>query len=288
MTKEAEIFALALDAGAQPQRVREVKMSLSVGAMVVGRDGYWLSTDDMSKGVCGGRVVWLGRDAPKAVPVSEIGCLSGPVRAPGAEALWGVRKSYTHPMDPVVARGAPPGGLSPMPRGFDGDVELIATTGEDVYFAFDDGGVKRRSPEGKMEDVYLPLSPSATMYSRGLAVHGDHLYLLSGPSRGGLDLLRMPRKGGHGKRDKITSFDVKDAAPRLYATDGGVVVELSLKDRRKQLLLVDPRGVCPHAELPPPDLSGNVVVEGGVVYTLRDGGITASSLGARASTAAGH
>lgn len=288
MSKEAEIFALALEEGAQPQRVREVKLSVSVGAMVVGRDGYWLGTDDMSKGVCGGRVVWLGRDAPKAVPASEIGCLSGPVRASGAEALWGVRKSYTHPMDPVVAKGAPPGGLSPMPRGFKGDIEVIATTSEGVYFAFDDFEVKFRSPEGTMVDVHLPLSPSSTQYARGLAAHGEHLYLLSGPFRGGLDLFRMPRKGGHGKRDKITSFEAKDAVPRLYATEGGVVVELSQKGKPWQLLLVDPRGICPPAELPPPALSGNVVAEGGVVYTLRDGGITASSLGARASTAAGH
>ena len=282
LSKEGEIFSLALgEADAKPQRVRGFKIPTSVSAMVVGREGYWLGVDNMNQPICGSRVLWLGRDAEKTAPASEIGCLSGPVRAPGAEALWGVRKSYTSPMTPVVAKGAPPGGIAQMPRGFDGDVEVIATTAEGVYFAFDNGEVKMRTPGGEMKDLFLPLSPRETQFARALAVHGEHIYLLSGPSRGGLELFRLPRKGGHGTRDKIASFDVKDSSSVLQATDGAVLLSLTQRGKPGQLLLLDPAGSCPQVELSPPERAGSVVVDRGVVYTLHREGILASPLGAR-------
>lgn len=284
VSKEGQIFSLALGGGdAPPQRVRGFKIPTSVTSMVVGRDGYWLGVDNMNQPTCGSRVLWLGRDAEKTTPASEIGCLSGPVRAPGAEALWGVRKSYTAPMTPVVAKGAPPGGLSQMPQGFDGDVEVIATTGEGVYFGFDNGEVKMRSPGGEMKDLFLPLSPRSTQFARALAVHGEHIYLLSGPSGGGLDLFQLPRKGGHGKRDKIASFDVKESTSSLHATDGAVLLSLTQRGKPSKLLLIDPAGSCPQVELSPPELSGGMVVDRGVVYVLRREGILASPLGARAA-----
>jgi hypothetical protein len=284
LSREVKIFSLALDGGdAQPQRVKGLKIPTSVASMVVGRDGYWLGVDDMYQPICTGRVLWLGRDAEKTTLASEIGCLSGPVRAPGAEALWGMRKSEITPMDPVVAKGAPPGGLLRMPRGFQGDVGVIATTSEGVYFAFDNGEVTMRTPGGEMKDLFLPLSPSSTQFARALAVHGDHIYLLSGPSGGGLDLFQLPRKGGHGKRDKIASFDVKDSISSLYATDGAVLLSLNLRGKPSKLLFIDPAGSCPQVELSPPELPGDMVVDRGVVYVLRAEGILASPLGARSA-----
>ena len=78
------------------------------------------------------------------------------------------------------------------------------------------------------------------------------------------------------------TFDVESSLAALHATDSGVVLHLFGQKGPDQLLLLDPSGDCPIAELPIPDLTRQVLVERDVVYVLRREGIVATSFASRA------
>jgi hypothetical protein len=282
MKTEAHIFSLELgDAQATPQRVISVKMGGDPGSLVVARDGFWMAADDMSRGVCGGRVVWLGRNATRAVPVSEPACVFGPKRAPGAEAVWATSKTYSHAKQVVVAKGPPPTGLAPLPRKADVSFEGIAHADDGLYLALEDGEVIRRGSDGSEQRVVQPVFGSRSTDSRAVAVHGDDVYLASGTDLRKLDLFRIPRAGG--ARQPLGTFDVHTTVTSVYASDGGAVLHL-LGDRGApdRLLLIDPTGGCPNVELPIPDLTRQVLVDRDVALVLRKEGIVATSFAGRA------
>jgi hypothetical protein len=282
MKRETEILSLDLsDAAATPQQVVKVKMGGDPDSLVVARDGFWMAADDITHGVCGGRVMWLGRTATRAVPVSEPACVFGPKRAPGAEAVWATSKTYSHAKQVVVAKGPPPTGLAPLLRKADVSFEGIAHAHDGLYLALEDGEVIRRGPDGNEQRVVQPVFGSWTTQSRALAVHGDDVYLASGTDRRKLDLFRIPRAGG--ARQPLGTFDVQTSVTAVFASDSGAVLHL-FGDRGApdRLLLIDPTGGCPQVELPIPDLTRQVVVDRDVVYVLRDEGIMATSFAGRA------
>lgn len=281
MKLETEILSLDLsDSAATPRQVVKVKMGGDPGSLVVARDGFWMAADDITHGVCGSRVVWLGRTATRAVPVSEPACVYGPKRAEGAEAVWATSKTYSHALQFVVAKGPPPGGLAPLPRKLGASFEAVQHAADGLYLALEDGVVIRRAPDGSEQRVAQPVFGSQATDSRGVAVHGDDVYLASGRELRKLDLFRIPRTGGD--RQPLGTFDVQTTVTPLYATGGGAVLHL-LGDRGApdRLLLIDPTGGCPQVELPIPDLTRQVVVDRDVVYVLRKEGIVAASFAAR-------
>jgi|GEM_PF-684698 len=281
MKSETNVFSLELDnAEASPQRVISVKMVADPGALVVGRDGFWMAADDISRGVCGSRVAWLGRDATRAVPVSEPACVSGPKRAEGAEAVWATSKTYSHAMQVVVAKGPPPAGLAPLPRKVEASFQAVVHASDGLYLALEDGEVIRRRPDGVEERVVPPVFGSPSTDSRAVAVHGEHVYLASGRELRKLDVFRVPRAGGD--RQPMGTFDVESSLAALHATDSGVVLHLYGQKGADRLLLIDPTGGCPQVELPIPDLTRQVVVDRDVAYVLRKEGIVATSFAGRA------
>lgn len=282
MNGQTEIFSIDPgDASAKRQRVTEIKLTGSLRSLVSVRDGFWMGVSDFSRGVCGDRVMWLGRDATAAVIVGEPSCLSGPKRSPVGGAIWATQKTFSHPMSVVVAKGSRSDGLVQLPHSVAGSFEAITLASDGVVIALDDGEVVLQSLGSKYVHIAPALSLTPTATSRALGAHGDHVYLASSQSKRQLDLFRLPRKGG--KRDKLATFDLQHASVELYATEGSVVLHVSRDKAPPRALLVDPRGVCPTADLPPSDATHGPIVDRGVVYALRPEGITATSIAARAA-----
>jgi hypothetical protein len=282
VNRETQIFGLELgDAEAKPQSIVTVKMYGDPDDLVAGRDGFWLAVSDMSRGVCGSSVVWLKRDAKRAIPVSGPACVFGPKRAEGeAEAVWATSKTYSDSMQIVVAKGPPPGGLAPLPRRLDGAFDAVVHGSDGVYMALDEGEVIRRRPDGTEGRVARPL---LHQQSRAVAVHGDHVYLASSDDRHKVELFRIPRAGG--ERTLIGKFDVQTSVTHLQASDSGVLLDRPGDRNADRLLLIDPTGGCPNVELPTPSMQGRFLLDRDVVYMLRDEGIVAISFAGRARAA---
>lgn len=284
MDSEARIFNLELgNSEAKPQLVVGLKVHGDPGELVVGRDGFWLGVDDLTRGVCGSRVMWLGREAKRAISVSAPSCLFGPKRAgEGAEAIWATSKTYSHSMQVFVASSPPPAGVAPLPRKVEGYFDAIAHGGDGVYVALENGEVIRRRLDGAEERVVPPVYRFPADLSSALALHGQEIYI--GAVRGlrVLELLRTTRAGGAAK--PIGTFDVQTTVSYLQASDVGLLLHLpggggSSADR---LLFIDPTGSCPNVELPIPNRLLHVGLHEDVVYVLREEGIVATSFAARA------
>ena len=284
MSRKTQIFGLELgDAEAKPQQIVGVTMFGDPDDLVAGRDGFWLAVDNDSRGVCGSRVMWLGRDAKQAVPVSAPACVFGPKRAAGdAEAIWATSATYSHAKSFFVAKGAPPTGLVPLPGKMDVDFDVVVHAGDGIYLGLEHGEVIRRRPDGGADTLALPTLRMPYGQSLAVAVRGDHVYLATKEGRKELKLLRMPRAGG--KKEPIGTFELQSTASHLQAGDSGVVLHLSGNDGADRLLLIDPSGACPTVELPLPNLSRRVLVDRDVVYVMQDQGIVATSFAARTKT----
>ena len=284
MGGQTQVFARDLaDVDAKPERVVDVKLYGDADDLVVGRDGFWLSLDNDSRGMCGSTAVWIGRDPARAIPVSAPACVFGPKRAAGdAEALWATSATYSHPLQVFVARGAPPAGVTPVPPPVEGDFELVAAAEDGVYVARDGGEIVRRHPDGTEAQVAAQVYESPSSSPRAIAVHGDDVFLAASKTSRKIDLFRIPRRGG--KREPIGAFLAETTGARLLASHSGVVLHLvgnTSGGGSDRLLLVDPSRRCPDVALPTPSLSRRVLVDRDVVYVQQDRGVVAISLASR-------
>jgi len=281
MSRETRVLSLdTADREAKPQPIASAKMVGGPGDLVSLREGFWIEVDDDSRGVCGGRLMWLARDATRAVPVSNPACVFGPKRgAEGAEAIWGTSPTFSHAMQLFVAKGAPPQGVASVPRKVDGAFDVVAVASDGVYVALEHGEVIRRRPDGKEERVARPTYVMPPIQSRAVAVHGDHVFLGSGKDSRSMELFRVPRAGG--EKVSLGTFEQQIPTARLHATDSGVVLHLHGNKGVDRLLLIDPSGACPNVELPLPDAQRRVLVHQDVAYVLQRQGIVATSFAAR-------
>ena len=201
MDRVTTIFGLTLgDAEAKPEPIVKAKMHNDPDDLVAGQQGFWLSIDDDSRGLCGSRVAWLARTANRAVPLSAPACVFGPKRTGnGAEAIWGTSKTHSHTMQLVVASGPPPKGLKPLGR----KVEFFSTVthaDDGVYFALENDEVIRRRPDGGEDRIAPAAFRMPPRLPRAIAVHGDQIYLASSDDLRKVDLFQLPRAGARRRR----------------------------------------------------------------------------------------
>ncbi len=280
MTSEMTIHSLALDQeSGEPELVHRVPMVNDPDALVVSQTGFWLGVDDVRGSVCKSQVMWLGKAASRAVPVSEPACVFGPLRVQGAEAMWATGKTHSHPMQVSVAVGAPPGGITSLSRKADVFFDTVWHASDGVYYALERDEVIRRRPDGVEEQVVGPVNSTLPRQPKAIALWGNDIILASSQDSRKVELVRIARTGG--TRSILGSFDVHSSVVKLFSNEGGLVMLLRVARDTDKLLLIDPRAECPIVELPVPDRRHRMQVVGNVAYVLQQSGIMACSFAAR-------